>query len=156
MGSSDLSSERTVVHAPGPVLRVSACRPGPELLRVPYCPDVLDPVACDLEREHRHDAVELGRQAGLTVDRTLEDCGVDCPADDPGVEARDLPGTLDRAQGGGNESSAIGGRGGVGVEDVDEGIDVPGFPCLFEVPDEAGLAGWRGRTSAPRDGSALE
>src|SRR5207253_9048364 len=38
--------------------RASARRPGPELLGVPYCPDVLDPVACDAEREHRHgDAV---------------------------------------------------------------------------------------------------
>jgi len=35
---------------------------------------VLDPVACDVERVHRHgDAVALGDQAGLAVDRALQD-----------------------------------------------------------------------------------
>ena len=34
--------------------RGSARRPGPELVGVAYCPDVLYPVACDVEREHRH------------------------------------------------------------------------------------------------------
>src|SRR2546430_8242586 len=48
--------------------RVSARRPGTELLGVAYCPDVLDPVAHDVEREHRHgDAVLLSHQAGLAV-----------------------------------------------------------------------------------------
>jgi len=41
---------------------------------VEYDPDVLDPVACDVERVHRHgDAVALGDQAGLAVDRALQD-----------------------------------------------------------------------------------
>jgi hypothetical protein len=35
----------------------------------------------------------------------------------------------------------------VGVEEADEGVDVLGFPCLLEVPDDAGLLGCRGRGS---------
>jgi hypothetical protein len=31
-----------------------ACRPWPEFVGVAYCPDVLDPVACDVECDHRH------------------------------------------------------------------------------------------------------
>jgi hypothetical protein len=43
-----------------------------EFLGVPNDPDVPDPVACDVEREHRDgDPVLLSDQAGLTVDRTL-------------------------------------------------------------------------------------
>jgi hypothetical protein len=54
--------------------RVPASRPGPELVGFEYCPDVRDLVVCDVERVHRHgDAVQLGHQAGLTVDRTLQD-----------------------------------------------------------------------------------
>ena len=65
-------------------LVVSACRPGPELVGVAYGPDVLDPVACDVEREHRHgDAVLLGHQAGLAVDRAFQERQVaGCPAGD--------------------------------------------------------------------------
>src|SRR5258708_25103027 len=52
--------------------RASACRPGPELVGVSYCPDVRDPVGCGVEREHRHgDAVLLGPPARLAVDRAL-------------------------------------------------------------------------------------
>ena len=41
-----------------------------EFLGVAYDPDVLDPVVGDLERKHGHgDAVLLGDQAGLAVDR---------------------------------------------------------------------------------------
>src|SRR5258708_20650398 len=60
----------------------SARRPGPELVGVAYGPDVLDPVASDVEREHRHgDAVLLSHQTGLTVDRTLQERHVaGCPA----------------------------------------------------------------------------
>ncbi len=52
--------------------RASARRPGPEFAGVAYCPDVLDLVAGDVEREHGHsDAVLLGHQAGLAVDHPL-------------------------------------------------------------------------------------
>jgi hypothetical protein len=55
-------------------LAASARRPGTEFLGVAYRPDVPDPVARDLEREHRDgDAVLLGDQAGLAVDRTLHE-----------------------------------------------------------------------------------
>jgi hypothetical protein len=70
--------------------RVSACRPGPEHLRVPYCPDVLDPVACDAEREYRHDAVQLGCQAGWPLAMRSRIAPFGCYADDRGVEAGDL------------------------------------------------------------------
>ena len=50
--------------------RALAGRPGTEFLGVAYDPDVRDPVARDVEREHRYgDAVVLSYQAGrpLTV-----------------------------------------------------------------------------------------
>src|SRR4051812_40703924 len=54
--------------------RPSARRPGTELLRVAYDPDVPDPVARDVEREDRQgDAVLLGHDAGLAVDRTFQE-----------------------------------------------------------------------------------
>src|SRR5512133_878050 len=47
----------------------SARRPGPELVGVAHGPDVGDPVAYHVEREHRHgDAVSLSYQTGLAVD----------------------------------------------------------------------------------------
>jgi hypothetical protein len=49
--------------------------------RVADCPDVCDPAACDVERVHRHgDAVLLSDQAGLAVDRALQDRQARCPA----------------------------------------------------------------------------
>jgi hypothetical protein len=48
-----------------------------------YRPDVLDPVACDVERHHHHgDAVLLSHQTGLTVDPALQDRQVGYPAGD--------------------------------------------------------------------------
>jgi len=71
---------------------VSARRPGPEFVGVAYCPDAGDPVACDLEREHRHgDAVLPGYQAGLAVDRALQDRHV---AGCPGGEVDDIAGAI--------------------------------------------------------------
>ena len=71
--------------------RVSAGRPGPELVGVADGPDVGDPVACDLEREHRNgDAVLLGDQAGLAVDRVLPERQARCPAGNFDAGARDL------------------------------------------------------------------
>jgi hypothetical protein len=65
---------RALDHTPSSGLEVkrSARRPGPELIGVEDCPDVGDTVAGDIELVHRHcDAVLLGHQAGLAVDRTL-------------------------------------------------------------------------------------
>src|ERR1700692_4900304 len=54
--------------------RASARRPGPEFLGVAHDPDVLDPATCDVEGEHCHgDAVLLGQQAGLAVDRAFQE-----------------------------------------------------------------------------------
>ena len=98
----------------------------------PYCPDVLDPVACDAEREYRHDAVQLGHQAGQG--RRPYAPGLPRWAQcrrsrrGSGRSAR----RLRWAQGGCDESAAIGGHGGFGVEDADEGADVPGFPGLLK------------------------
>ena len=88
--------------------RASACRPGPELVGVAYCPDVRDPVACDVEREHRHgDAVLLGHQAGLAVDRVLQDRHVaGCPVGDIDDIARDLLAAFDRVQRGAGQAAA--------------------------------------------------
>jgi hypothetical protein len=85
-------------HAPDEIRRYvsgwetrSACRPGPEFLGVADGPDVLDPVVGDVEREHRHgDAVLLGDQAGLAVDRALQERQAGCDAGDiEGGAARD-------------------------------------------------------------------
>src|SRR5215813_329970 len=101
--------------------RASAHRPGTEFLGVAYYPDVLDPVARDVEREHRHDdAVLLSHQTGLTVDRTLQERHVAGPPAgelDPG--ACDLLAAFDGAQEGECEAAAVGGGRGVGVEEVD-------------------------------------
>jgi hypothetical protein len=106
---------------------------------------VPDPPVCDLEREHRHgDAVLLGDQAGLAVDRALQDRQAGWPAGEVGQVARDLLAALDRAQRGAGQAAAVGGQRGAGVEQADEGADVLGFPCLPEVPDDAGLLGCRG------------
>jgi hypothetical protein len=129
--------------------RASAHRPCPELVGVAYCPDVLDPVARDGEREHRHgDAISLSDQAGLAVDRALQESHVaGCPAGEIDEVARDLLATFDRAELGAGQAAAVGDRGGVGVEEADEGGDVLGFPCPGEVPDDAGLLCRRGRGS---------
>src|SRR5215475_10332225 len=97
-------------HCLATVQRGSAHPPGLELLGVAYCPDVLDPVACDLEREHGHgDAVLLGDQPGLAVDRTLQDRHVaGCSVGDFDPGAGDLLAAFDRAQEGKGEAAAVG------------------------------------------------
>jgi len=108
---------------------------------------VLDPVACDVEREYRHDdAVLLGDQAGLAIDRALQESQARCPADDIEGGAGDLLAAFDRALGDrADEAAGVGDGRGAGIQEADEGRDVPGFPGLFEVPDEAGLPAGRGR-----------
>ncbi len=77
---------------------VSAGGPGPELAGVEYCPDAGDPAGCDLERVHRHgDAVLLGHQARLAVDRALQEPHVaGCYAGEIGQVARDPLAAFDR------------------------------------------------------------
>ena len=79
--------DRGQATGPHRARRVASSRgPGPELVGVADCPDVLDPVARDVEGEHRHgDAVLLGDQAGLAVDRALEERQAGCPAGDVGA-----------------------------------------------------------------------
>src|SRR5271169_2110740 len=116
--------------------RASARRPGPELLGIEYYPDVLDPVACEVEGHHRHDdAVLLSDEARLAVYRALQDCQTGCPAGEIGGGAGDLLAALKQLEHGADQAAAIGDRGGAGVEQADEGADVPGFPGLLEVPD---------------------
>src|ERR1700689_2291994 len=119
--------------------------PGPEFLGVEYYPDVLDPVACEVEGHRRHGAaVLLSDEAGLAAYRALQDGQAGCPADEIGVGARDLLAAVDRLEHGADQAAAVGDRGGAGVEQADEGADVSGFPGLFEVPDDTGLPGRRG------------
>src|SRR5215471_15917111 len=134
----------------------SARRPEPELVGVPYCPDVLDPVPCDVERGHRHgDAVLLSDQAGLAVDRALQDRQAGCPVDGGEHVARDPLGAFDRAERDGvGQAAAVGDHGGGGIEEADESVDVLGFPGLLEGPDDAGLAGCRRRGSLRRADAA--
>jgi hypothetical protein len=127
----------------------SARRPEAEFLGVEYRPDVLDPAACHVERIHRHgDAISLSYQAGLTVDRTLEERhGGGRLAGEVDEEVGDLLAAFDRVGLSAGEATAVAGRRGVRVEKTDEGIDVCGFPRLSEVRDEAGLPGRRSRGS---------
>src|SRR6202042_3965254 len=76
--------------------------PGPELVGVANRPDVRDPVASDIERDHGHgDAVLLGDQAGLAVDHALQDRQVaGRPAGQASDVARNLLAAFDRAEGG--------------------------------------------------------
>jgi hypothetical protein len=85
-------------------------------------------------------------QAGLTVDRTLQDRHAGYRTGPINEEARDLLAAFDRAQDGADEAAAAG-RCGVGVKEADEGVDVLGFPRLLEVPDDARLPGCQGRGS---------
>src|SRR5215831_11585144 len=125
--------------------RASAHRPGTEFLGVAYYPDVLDPVARDVEREHRHgEAILLSHDTGLAVDRTLQErhvAGRPVGELDPG--ARDLLAAFDGAQEGGGEAATVGNRRGAGVEQTYQGVDVLGIPCRLERPDDAGLLGCR-------------
>ncbi len=76
---------------------------------VPYYPDALDPVARDVARQHRHgDAIKLGHQTGLTVDRTLQDRQVGCPAGELDEGARDLFAAFYWAELGADEAAAGG------------------------------------------------
>src|SRR5262249_5636400 len=84
----------------------SARCPGPELVGVENCPDGLDPVACDVERQHRHgDAVLLSHQTGLAVDRPLQDRHAAHRTGRVGEEARDLLAAFDRAQNGADQAA---------------------------------------------------
>jgi hypothetical protein len=112
---------------------------------------VLDPVACDVERDHRHgDAILLNHQTRLTVDRTLQESQLGCRAGDLEDGARDLLAAFDRAELGADEAAAVTDRGGVGVKEADQGLDVLGFPCLLEVPDDIDALGCRSRGSLRR------
>jgi hypothetical protein len=79
---------------------------------------VLDLLACDVEREHRHgDAVLLSDQAGLAVDCAFQERPVaGRPVGDFDPGARDLLAAFDRTQESGGEAAAVGDRRGVGVE----------------------------------------
>jgi hypothetical protein len=94
---------------------------------------VLDPVAEDLEREHCYgDAVLLGDQARLAVDRTLQERQSGCDAGDFGAGARDLLAAFDRAGEGAGEAAGVGDGRGAGIQEADEGSDVRGFPGLLK------------------------
>src|SRR6185437_3377534 len=116
--------------------------PGPEFVGVAYGPDAGDLVVGDVEGEDGDGgAVVLDDQAGLAVDGAFEDGQRWCLADQAGQVAGDLLGAFDRMQGRGDQAAAVGGDGGVGVEQPDEGGDVLGLPGVLEVADDGGLAG---------------
>ena len=114
-----------------------------------------DSATCDVERKYRHgDVVLLSHQPGLAVDRAFQERHVarrPVGNFDPGV--CDLLPTFDGAQEGSGEAAAVGDGRGIGVKQADEGVDVLGFPCLLEGPDDAGLLGCRARGS-PRGADA--
>jgi hypothetical protein len=144
--------------SPGASVGLSARRPAAELLRVAYYPDVLDPVACEAEREHRDGgAVLLGCQARLAVDRAFQEghvAGRTVGDFDPG--AGDLLAAFDGVQERNGKAAAVGDCRGVRVEQADQGGDVFGFPCDLEGLDDVGLPGRRGRGSLrPFRGSPL-
>ena len=88
----------------------------------------------------------LSHQPGLAVDRALQDRHVaGCPAGDIDDVACDLLAAFDRAQRGADQAAAVGDHRGAGVQQADEGADVPRFPGLLEVPDDGGLPGRGGR-----------
>jgi hypothetical protein len=78
---------------------------------------VLDPVSCDLERVHRHgDAVALGDQPGLAVDRALAERHARGRAVEQGGDvACDLLAAFDRVRRGADQAAAVAGHGGAGV-----------------------------------------
>jgi hypothetical protein len=123
--------------------RASARRPGPELAGVAYCPDVLDPVACDVEREHRYgDAVLLSHQAGwpLTVrSRNVTFLGARLAIS---TQARAIcsPPSMGRRKVVARPPPSA-----IAVAAGYQGVDVLGFPCRLEGPAHAGLLGCRGR-----------
>jgi hypothetical protein len=108
---------------------------------------VPDPVACDVKREHRHgNAVLLSHQPRLAVDGAFQERhGAWHPVGDLDPGAGDLLAAFDGVQEGQGEATAVGDRGGVGVEQADDGLDVLGFPGGLEGPDDGGLLGVRGR-----------
>ena len=69
---------------------------------------------------------------GWPFDHTLQDCHVECYADDRGVEARDLLAASDGRRAAVTSPPPSAGHAGFGVEDTDEGADVPGFPGLLK------------------------
>ncbi len=88
----------------------------------------------------------LSHQTGLAVDGAFHERRVArCPVGDFDPGARDLLAAFDRAQEGYGETAAVCDRRGVGVEQADQGVDVLGFPCLLEGPDDLGLPGGRAR-----------
>jgi hypothetical protein len=108
--------------------RMSARGPGAELVGVAYGPDVGDLVTGDLEGEHRDgDAIVLGDQAWLAVDRAFEDGHSWCAGGEVSQVAGDLLATVNRVQRGAGQA-AVGDHRRSGVEQADEGFDVPGFP----------------------------
>jgi hypothetical protein len=108
---------------------------------------VADVIVCDVKGEDGDGGtVPLGDQAGLAVDGAFEDGQVGCVDGEIGQVAGDLLGALDGVQRGGGPPAAVGGNGGTGVEQGDEGGDIAGLPGGFEVADDGGLAGGGGRT----------
>ena len=121
--------------------------PGAELVRVADDPDVLDVVAGDLEREHRHDAaVLLGHQAGLAVDRAFQEPHARRrPAGDLDPRAGDPLAAGDGVDEGDGPPAAVGDRGGIRVEQPNESVDILRLPGKPEGPDDRGLPGGRAR-----------
>src|SRR4029077_19208633 len=68
---------------------------------------------------------------------------------------------FDRMQGRGDQAAAVGGDGGVGVEQADEGGGVGGLPGVLKAAEDGGLAGGGGRRgvggadAAPAGGGQL-
>jgi alkylhydroperoxidase family enzyme len=97
-------------------------------------------VACDVECVHRDGgAVQLSHQAGLAVDRALQDRQVGRRTGPAGEEACDLLGTFDRAEHGSDQAAAIAGRRSADPERVAlelvEAVLTPN-PSGERVPDE--------------------
>src|SRR5690606_23757103 len=103
-------------------------------------PDALDPVAYDVERQHRYGhAAQLSDESGLPANRALNELELGHLDSSIEVEARDTLRARDGLRFGSDEPAAVADGGGIGVEDADEGLDVPGFPGQLEGSDDVGL-----------------
>src|SRR5690606_25375933 len=118
---------------------VTAGCPWMEFVGVADGPDAFDPVVCYIERHHRGcSPVHLDYQTRLTIDSAFQDRQAGSSAGEVDKVAGDPFAALDRAERSIDQAAAVGDPRGVGIEEADEGIDVLGFPCLFEVPDDIG------------------
>ncbi|MGV9304309.1 hypothetical protein ACWENQ_15780 [Nonomuraea sp. NPDC004354] len=102
------ATKRRIAELQTSLLMLWLRRPRAELVGVADGPDELDPVACHLERLHGYgEAILLGDQAGLAVDRTIQDRQVAEFTLEMDQGAHDLLGAFDWAERGADQAAAV-------------------------------------------------